>query len=98
MIDKKTQQQSVIDSDKNLERTKIKLEIADKLILIIGVIFSVSVNVYQFCAGHKNEELIQQKTQTIDSLQQVVLGLTIQNIKAIHKDTLLTGQSDTISR
>ena len=63
-----------------------------------AAILFLFINFYQFYIGHKNEALTQQKTQTIDSLLQVVSELTIQNTKPIHKDTLLKKGSDTISR
>ncbi len=89
-----------LNSDNKIQRKSHWEFLKTKFDVINGgaAILFLFINFYQFCAGHKNEELILQKTKTIDSLQQVVSELTIQNTKAIHKDTLLTGQSDTISR
>jgi hypothetical protein len=66
----------------------------DKILLIIGFVFSASLNVYQFYnTDTKNTEL-KQKQVTIDSLTQVVSELTIQNTKPIGTDTLITRHND----
>jgi hypothetical protein len=94
-VDQHKHDQSIIRSDKKLERTKTKLEIVDKILLIIGFVFSASLNVYQFYnTDTKNIEL-KRKEMTIDNLTQVVSELTIQNTKSIGKDTLLTRHNDT---
>jgi hypothetical protein len=97
-VEKHKHEQSIIRADKKLERTKTKLEIVDKILLIIGFVFSASLNVYQFYnTDTKNIEL-KRKEMTIDSLSQVVSGLTKQNTITIGKETLLTRHNDTISR
>jgi hypothetical protein len=96
-VDKHKHEQSITRSDKTLERTKTKLEIVDKIILIIGFVFSVSLNIYQFYNTDTKKTELKQKEMTIDSLTQVVSELTKQNIITIGKDTLLAGQNDTTS-
>jgi len=94
-VDKNIQEQKIISSDKKLERTKTKLEIVDKILLIIGFVFSASLNVYQFYNTNTKNIELKRKEMTIDSLTQVVSELTIQNTKSIGKDTLLTRHNDT---
>ena len=59
---------------------------------------SIIFNFYQFYTDNKNEQLIQQKQQTIDSLELVVTDLNAKYKASTHTDTISMQDSSTIGQ
>jgi hypothetical protein len=69
-----------------------------KPILLLITILSILLNFYQFYIDNKNERLIQQKQQTIDSLELVANDLNAKYKAPTHTDTKAMQDSSTIGQ
>ncbi len=96
--DRQRKRQTKESKNKYFEEFSKKFEWFSKPILLIVSILSIIFNFYQFYTDNKNEQLIQQKQQTIDSLELVVTDLNAKYKASTHTDTKSMQDSSTIGQ